>query len=333
MPSLACVTDACDGTGGCARSINAGSCVIADTCVTDQDANPAEACQLCDATADQADWTDQADGTSCGTDVCNAAGTGVTSQGCTAGTCMAQPDADCGAYLCDASTNACFAACTDGSECEMGAECAGGVCVTERPSAEITAPSEAVCGETIMLSGSASTDPNMLALTYEWSQTLGEPNLLDNVDTTQETLSVTIPDVLDTGVVYRFQLLVNNGGFDSDPVATDITVMACPAMMDDSSMEPEPDMGPDMDAGPTPDMDAGPSSDMDSGPAPDAGTDSGPAPDGGADAGADSGTEAGSRAFLQGGACASAPTHEPPSAWLLVCLLGLLISRRRRSIR
>jgi hypothetical protein len=330
-PTLACVTDACDGTGGCARTTDAGSCVVADTCFADQDANPAEVCQICDATTDQADWSNLADGTTCGADACNAAGTGVVAQGCTSGTCIAQPDTDCGAYLCDAANSVCFSACTDASECETGAECASGLCVTERPTADITGPSEAVCGETIMLSGSNSNDPNMLALTYEWSQTLGAPNLLDSVDTTEETISVEIPAVLDMGVIYRFQLIVSNGGFDSDPIATDVTVMACPQMMDDSSMEPEPDMGADTDAGPTADMDAGPTADMDAGPAPDGGADSGPIAD--ADAAADTGGEAASRAFLQGGACASVPTDEPPSALLLVCLLGLLIGRRRRSKR
>lgn len=42
-----CTTDRCDGQGGCANEINQGHCLIAGTCYSRGQANPANQCDIC----------------------------------------------------------------------------------------------------------------------------------------------------------------------------------------------------------------------------------------------------------------------------------------------
>ena len=47
---------ACDGMGGCTFPINIGTCVIDATCYDDQDTNPSNVCEICEADLDQTMW-------------------------------------------------------------------------------------------------------------------------------------------------------------------------------------------------------------------------------------------------------------------------------------
>jgi cysteine-rich repeat protein len=147
-PCAAC--QACDETGD-ECDIDAGSCFIADTCYADAAANPANACEVCDADTLATGWSDATDGTTCDDgDIC------TTGETCTAGvcgggtgTCACDPAADAcetdfgdddpcnGTLYCETATRTCVvepgtplvvdAACDDGLECNGDDTCQTGV--------------------------------------------------------------------------------------------------------------------------------------------------------------------------------------------------------------
>jgi hypothetical protein len=66
--TLTCTADTCDeGADACDNALDPASCLILDVCYGDLDLNPANECQQCDVAADQLDWTNVPDGTSCTT--------------------------------------------------------------------------------------------------------------------------------------------------------------------------------------------------------------------------------------------------------------------------
>lgn len=75
---VGCTTDTCnDGT--CSNALQAGWCRINGTCVADGTAEPSNRCRYCDASSNQAAWTNSSLGTDCddglwcnGEDTCNA---------------------------------------------------------------------------------------------------------------------------------------------------------------------------------------------------------------------------------------------------------------------
>lgn len=57
---LDCTTDSCDESADvCTNAVNSGYCVIDDICYADDDENPANDCQECDSSVNQAGWTNK----------------------------------------------------------------------------------------------------------------------------------------------------------------------------------------------------------------------------------------------------------------------------------
>lgn len=79
---LSCTTDACNGAGTCAHTLQSSSCLISGVCYTNTTANPSNACQWCASAMSTSAWTSRSSGTactsdslSCTTDACDGAGT------------------------------------------------------------------------------------------------------------------------------------------------------------------------------------------------------------------------------------------------------------------
>jgi phosphatidylserine/phosphatidylglycerophosphate/cardiolipin synthase-like enzyme len=83
-------------------------------------------------------------------------------------------------------------------------------------------------GDTVLLDGTNSSDPDGDPLTYSWSQTAGTPITLDNA--TSATPSFTAPDVGSSGDVLAMELTVTDseGNTDSDSVSVSINDSAPP---------------------------------------------------------------------------------------------------------
>lgn len=82
--------------------------------------------------------------------------------------------------------------------------------VNQPPVATISGVTSATSGETLTLDGSASSDPDGDTLTFQWSQTAGDPIAL--MDSTNPSLSFIAPEVAQTTDI-RFQLSVDDGEF------------------------------------------------------------------------------------------------------------------------
>lgn len=83
---LSCTSGECDG-GTCDAELQDGNCLIDDdSCFADGAANPANACEVCDPSTDEEDWTPAPGGTSCPTSLA------CTSGSCDAGNCVESID-------------------------------------------------------------------------------------------------------------------------------------------------------------------------------------------------------------------------------------------------
>ncbi|MEW5755395.1 MAG: CAP domain-containing protein [Pseudomonadota bacterium] len=89
-----------------------------------------------------------------------------------------------------------------------------------QPSAQIRAPRGAIAGETVILDGTASSDPDGDALNYAWTQTQGETvNLGSNANPTPSFIAPTVTQP----ATFTFQLSVNDGAL-SDSASIDILI-------------------------------------------------------------------------------------------------------------
>jgi hypothetical protein len=78
-------------------------------------------------------------------------------------------------------------------------------------------------GTVVTLNGSASNDPDNDALTYAWTQTLGQSVTLSNANSA--TTSFTAPNVT-SDTILRFALEVTDSGGLTDTAIATITVIA-----------------------------------------------------------------------------------------------------------
>jgi hypothetical protein len=133
---LTCTADSCDPTAGtdlrdpvtgaCVHEINAGSCLIEGVCYVDGDTNPANVCQVCNASLSNTAWSPKANGTSCSDGLfCNGAETCVDGA-CTPGTPPCVDNAHC-----DENAATCLA-CISNTECDDGDACTDDACVNHQ---------------------------------------------------------------------------------------------------------------------------------------------------------------------------------------------------------
>jgi hypothetical protein len=94
-----CTTDTCnEGTDQCDNDLNAGSCLIDDTCYAEGELNPANDCEECNTATSTSDWSFSPAGTLCDDgDACTGTGRpGIGLDECDgAGTCFGTPDPEC----------------------------------------------------------------------------------------------------------------------------------------------------------------------------------------------------------------------------------------------
>lgn len=91
VPALPCMTSTCDGAGGCTEGVMANFCAMDGACYQDGMANPANPCQVCDASQSTTAWTNAADATPC-----NADSNGCTDgDACQGGVCLAGAQVSC----------------------------------------------------------------------------------------------------------------------------------------------------------------------------------------------------------------------------------------------
>ena len=144
---LTCTTnDACTDTGACLGEVDTGFCAAEGACYADGELNPSNSCEVCDAAAEQTDWSPVAaattcdDGLACTTgDACDGAGECVAAT-ITAGSCViddachatgaANPMNEC--EVCDPATDAVdWSPAADATACGTGGAnlCCAGMCL------------------------------------------------------------------------------------------------------------------------------------------------------------------------------------------------------------
>jgi hypothetical protein len=139
QPADAChAAGACDATtGACGAGAQLpGTCVVNGACFQNGDVNPANSCQVCDASQSATAFSNRPDNTSCD-DGDNCTTDDICQSGQCVGTPVTCPAADqCHeAGVCDGATGTCTFAdrpdntsCNDGSPCTTGDTCQAGVC-------------------------------------------------------------------------------------------------------------------------------------------------------------------------------------------------------------
>ncbi|MET0067153.1 MAG: CAP domain-containing protein [Candidatus Thiodiazotropha sp.] len=93
--------------------------------------------------------------------------------------------------------------------------------VNNPPVADIQGDAEVISGATLVLDGSASSDPDGDTLSYQWTQTQGDP--LSLLDTSAPTLTLIAPEVTES-TLFGIQLSVSDGA-DTDSSEFQFTVV------------------------------------------------------------------------------------------------------------
>lgn len=172
---IGCTTDACDGSGECAHTLQAGDCLIDGACYTTAALDPANPCEGCTPATSTSTWTllpagtichaaagacDVAESCSGSSKSCPAAAVAPAGTACGADACLdgvastvgvcdgtsvvcTQPTQACGVYACGATT--CKTSCGTSADCIPTAYCVSGACVAK------------------LLNGAMSTDPTRCA--------------------------------------------------------------------------------------------------------------------------------------------------------------------------
>ena len=179
------------------------------------------------------------------------------------------------------------------------------------PVALIEAPGVANAGETILLDGAGSSDPDGDAIqSYQWSLVDGQPFPTISQTDRDSAVNVTFPELLSETTTYRFGLIVSDGMANSPREVHEVVVEPV-----DIPVEPGPDAGED--AGDDVGEDAGDDAGLDAG---DAGLD-------------DAGEPQALRGSLAGSgcACSSSSPQGDPGFFLFAAALGLMWWRRREA--
>ncbi len=101
--------------------------------------------------------------------------------------------------------------------------------VHDKPIAKISAPPRSRPGETVLLDGRASSDPEGATLTYQWSQTNGPSVSLDNPTSGQP--SFRSPAVTrETSLTFR--LIVSDGSLTSEPATISHVIEPAPPLLE-----------------------------------------------------------------------------------------------------
>lgn len=141
---LGCTTDVC-AAGSCGSTIDAGSCVINNTCFADGDPNPANPCEVCDTATSTSAWSPATAGTTCSTgqfcvvnEACDGAGACVGA----ARDCSGAADECNTGGACDEANDTCTPAMpvVDGTVCTdpIGLACTQGQCIAGACSGVVT---------------------------------------------------------------------------------------------------------------------------------------------------------------------------------------------------
>lgn len=168
---LSCTDDAC-AQGDCENTLAIG-CLIEGGCVAEGELNPDNACEVCDSTRHEYQYSQVANGTDCGAgQVCNAGVCGdcVDGQACTPSEACRVGQIDCssGSPVCQETGNldngtGCGVdmVCNNGSceSCEAGAACSPGVC---RVGLTSCSTGVQVCQETGNAGNGSSCGTNMV---------------------------------------------------------------------------------------------------------------------------------------------------------------------------
>lgn len=129
---LDCTANTCSVPGGCL--IDAGSCVIANTCYASGDPEPGNACHTCTPAGSQTAWTNAPIGSLCQAAVCTSDTMLQKAKTCdSVGGCTTTPvpaTTDCTPYKCD--SGACRTSCGSDFDCATSAYCGGGLCHSKK---------------------------------------------------------------------------------------------------------------------------------------------------------------------------------------------------------